>query len=884
MEASPDYDERVMNLVTQARQQSRAKRESFLRQVCETDPTLYQEIAETLKWEDRMGSFLQQPLIALTLVGRPFQPGEVIEGRFEIVRAIGEGGMGVVYEAIDRKRNTRIAIKSAKPGFQRLLSPELEGALKVRHPNICLVNQIHTTQTDSGEVDFLTMEFLQGDTLSAHLAKSDRLDPAHALKIARQLCAGLSEAHRSGVVHGDLKSGNIILSQNEDGSSRPVITDFGLASRANQPSGAFGGTPGYMAPELCRGERPSKASDIYALGVILYEIVTGRLPNKSPGRHLTLPAAPTDLVKGLDPRWDEVILDCLSDSPAARPTDAAQIINRLEKRHLRKAPLIALAVIAIAALIPPIRGRVIDLFMPAHMRLAILPFQGPSEATVIGEGALQDLSDRLQHMPSARRTLVVISPEAELKNSILTAEQAGRVLHATHALQTSLRREGRDYIVEGSVIDLATQVHLRDFSARYSEATIGAFPSALAGEVSLALHMRTAAAPEALSAEATAPYDKGLYLLHSDEQNFENAIALFREAGHLDARSPLPPAALAEAQITKYGITRDGNCLFEAERALREAESLNPDSARVRLIGGMLNKNAGQYQKALEDYRRVQELEPRNIEALLEIASVYFAVSMPDKAIETYRQAISLDPGYYKSYEQLGALYYFRSEYAKAVSEFQETISRAPGRFVAHSNLGAAFMDLGNYDEAEKALTESLKLRETAPALNNLGAVRAYQRRDAEAVEYYERAVALDPNDYVNIYNLGDSYRRLGRLSTARGAYRKAMDLALMDLADNPSPGYPRAFLAYCAARLDDSARAQAEISQALKSSPGNKGVIRNAVLTYEVLGQRDKAIAVLGHATPQVLQELQRHPDLADFSRDPRFQELVVKLREGGK
>jgi tetratricopeptide (TPR) repeat protein len=257
---------------------------------------------------------------------------------------------------------------------------------------------------------------------------------------------------------------------------------------------------------------------------------------------------------------------------------------------------------------------------------------------------------------------------------------------------------------------------------------------------------------------------------------------------------------------------------------------------------------------------------------------------MPDKAIETYRQAISLDPGYYKSYEQLGALYYFRSEYAKAVSEFQETISRAPGRFVAHSNLGAAFMDLGNYDEAEKALTESLKLRETAPALNNLGAVRAYQRRDAEAVEYYERAVALDPNDYVNIYNLGDSYRRLGRLSTARGAYRKAMDLALMDLADNPSPGYPRAFLAYCAARLDDSARAQAEISQALKSSPGNKGVIRNAVLTYEVLGQRDKAIAVLGHATPQVLQELQRHPDLADFSRDPRFQELVVKLREGGK
>src|SRR6266481_2896765 len=376
MEDSSERDEWVMSVVAGALQCPATEREGYLRNTCGNDSQLYQEVAETIEWEARMGSFLLHPMIAFKHFARAFQVGQVISERFELIREIGEGGMGVVYEAIDRKRNTRIAIKSAKPGFQRLLSPELEGALKVRHPNICLVNQIHTTQTDSGEVDFLTMEFLQGETLSAHLAKSNRLDPAEALEIARQLCAGLSEAHRSGIVHGDLKSGNIILSQNEDGSLRPVITDFGLASRANQPSGASGGTPGYMAPELCRGERPSKASDIYALGVILYEIVTGRLPSKSFGSHLTLPSAPSDLVKGLDPRWDAAILDSLSDSPATRPTDAAHIIARLEKRHLSKAPLIALALVAIAASIPPIRERVIDLFMPAHMRLAILPFQG----------------------------------------------------------------------------------------------------------------------------------------------------------------------------------------------------------------------------------------------------------------------------------------------------------------------------------------------------------------------------------------------------------------------------------------------------------------------------------------------------------------------------
>src|SRR5712691_3228950 len=244
METSPEYDERVMKLVTEARQQAPAERESFLRQACETDPALYREIAETLKWEDRMGSFLQQPLIALTLVGRPFQPGEVIEGRFEIVRAIGEGGMGVVYEAVARKRNTRIAIKSAKPGFQRLLSPELEGALKVRHRNICVVNEIYTTQTDHGEVDFLTMELLEGDTLSARLSTRGKLGQEEATEITHQLCAGLAEAHRSGIIHRDLKSANVILCQGLDGGLRVVITDFGLASGITLQGSEVAGTPG----------------------------------------------------------------------------------------------------------------------------------------------------------------------------------------------------------------------------------------------------------------------------------------------------------------------------------------------------------------------------------------------------------------------------------------------------------------------------------------------------------------------------------------------------------------------------------------------------------------------------------------------------------------
>ncbi len=883
MQTNPERDERVMKIVSQVRRQPPAEREPFLRSACETDSNLYQEIADTLKWEDRMGSFLQQPLVSLTLVGRRFRPGEVIEGRFEIVRIIGEGGMGVVYEAIDRKRNLRIAIKSAKPGFQRLLSPELEGALKVRHPNICLVNQIHTTKTDAGEVDFLSMEFLEGETLSAHLGKEGRLEPAAALEIVRQLCAGLSEAHRSGIVHGDLKSNNVILCQDENGRLRPVITDFGLASGANQSPGEFGGTPEFMAPELWRGERPSTASDIYALGVILYEIVTGRLPfdSKSLESRLSAPPAPGDLVKGLDPRWDAVILDCLSNSPEARPTDAAQVIARLDRRPFRKTPFIAAALVITAGLVPPIRERAIDLFMPGHMRLAILPFQGPAEATVIGQGALQDVSDRLRHLPSARRTLIVIPPSGELENSVRTPEQADKVLHATHALETSLRREGDDYVVEGTVVDLASKGHLRDFSARYSEATIGALPSALANDVSLALHLRTAAVPESLSPEATAPYDKGLYLLRNDRLTFEDAIVLFKEAARLDPRSPLPPAGLVEAQIIKCEIDKESNCLDEARLALREAESLNPDSARVRLAGGLLNQEEGQDQKALEDYHRVLELEPRNVDAFLRIASAYDKFEMPDKAIEAYKKAIELDSGYFESYEELGLFYYYRGRYPEAAEQFREAIEKAPGVVDAHTSLGGVLCDLGRYAEAEQALLASLKIRETAAALNDLGATWVYQRRDADAVGYFKRAAVIDPSNYLYLLNLGDSDWRLRRFGDARVAYRRAINLALGELKENPRLGRSRAFVAYFAARLGDRNRAEDEIGQALQFSPGDNKIKRRAVLTYEALDQRTRALAVLETVTPEMLHELDRQPDLADFRQDPRFQQLVTQTEK---
>ena len=138
MKTSVERDERVMTILANALQKPPAEREPYMRMACNNDEDLYREVVEAMEWEARMGSFLLEPWVEFTKLARPFQAGQIIEERFEIVREIGEGGMGIVYEAFDRKRDLKIAIKAAKPGFQRLLSPELEGALKVRHHNICL--------------------------------------------------------------------------------------------------------------------------------------------------------------------------------------------------------------------------------------------------------------------------------------------------------------------------------------------------------------------------------------------------------------------------------------------------------------------------------------------------------------------------------------------------------------------------------------------------------------------------------------------------------------------------------------------------------------------------------------------------------------------------
>ena len=346
---APD-DDLVMKLVDQALARPSDQREAYLLGACSGNPDLYSQVLGYVQWEDRMKGFLLDPLYTPAAHEHPLEAGDLLDGRFRIVREVAQGGMGIVYEAVDEKLGRRIALKCAKAGFRKRLPPEVRHATEISHHNVCKIHEIHSTTSRHGEIDFITMEFLDGETLSERLRRG-RIPEKEARLIAAQLCAGLAEAHGNQVIHGDLKSGNVILTTSPNGEVRAVITDFGLAHGSDNPqrtvqTGELGGTPDYMAPELWKGQKASIASDIFALGVILYELASGRLPLASADAE-----SPSSWEQKLsrkpppaNPGWDRTLWRCLDPDPARRFRSADEIARALAPSPIRRAVLTTIAV------------------------------------------------------------------------------------------------------------------------------------------------------------------------------------------------------------------------------------------------------------------------------------------------------------------------------------------------------------------------------------------------------------------------------------------------------------------------------------------------------------------------------------------------------------
>jgi serine/threonine-protein kinase len=270
--------------------------------------------------------------------GGEFSPGQVIAGRFRIVGRIGSGGMGDVYRADDHELGTSVALKflpfelSGDPVRLERLRNEVRLARQIAHPNVCRVYDIG----DADGLPFLSMEFIDGEDLASLLRRIGRLPKDKAIELAREICFGVAAAHELGVVHRDLKPANVMI----DGRGRARVADFGLASAIDELGGgrdAMAGTPAYMAPEQLRGADATKQTDIYALGLVLYELFTGKRAHdvntiaglKDRDSSSAPPTSPSNLVEGMDPAVERVIMHCLEIDPEERPASALAVMAAL---------------------------------------------------------------------------------------------------------------------------------------------------------------------------------------------------------------------------------------------------------------------------------------------------------------------------------------------------------------------------------------------------------------------------------------------------------------------------------------------------------------------------------------------------------------------------
>jgi predicted Ser/Thr protein kinase len=261
-----------------------------------------------------------------------FVTGAILAGRYRIVSLLGRGGMGEVFKAEDLKLNQTVALKflpekiALDGGMLARFHNEVRIARQVAHPNVCRVYDI-------GEVDglhFISMEFIDGEDLASLLRRIGHLPGIKAVEIARQICAGLAAAHEMGILHRDLKPANVMI----DGRGKARITDFGLAvvSEELREEDVLAGTPAYMAPEQLTGKEVTERSDIYSLGLVLYELFTGKRVYETQNIHELIelhdkssPPTPSSHVKDIDPLAERVILRCLDKDPKARPASAVQV-------------------------------------------------------------------------------------------------------------------------------------------------------------------------------------------------------------------------------------------------------------------------------------------------------------------------------------------------------------------------------------------------------------------------------------------------------------------------------------------------------------------------------------------------------------------------------
>lgn len=929
------------------------RRSAFVVEACQGDSQLEAEVENLLAGDARAGgSFLNSPPTSslFTDGANPepvFRDHQVISRRFEITRFIGRGGMGEVYEARDLDLGERVALKTIRPEiasvprFMARFKQEIQLSRRVTHPNVCRMFDLERhqpsmeTDPSAGEVTFLTMELLPGETLAARLERSGRMAPAEAFPLAQQMAAALAAAHEVGVLHRDFKPGNVMLvpAKSGEGNERAVVTDFGLAkvfAAAGQPTGegsapptASGhiiGTIAYMAPEQLQGREATPASDIYALGLVMYEMVAGKRPFADDDLlvaanqpYTQLPALLRAHAPDLDPQWEQAILRCLAAHPAQRFATAhelcaalgapagnvplmahpAPITPRPTSRKQRAlmasfgAILTLLLLTAIFFRSHPDRMRALwrrnsPPPLPPNKNLVVIPFRavgGRPEAQVYCDGFTETVTTRLGLVPS-----LGVPPALEVRNQHVESIKDARIqMGANLVLTGTWQRLGTDVRVNLALTDAQTLKQLRTRTIDDDSGN----PLALENRVvEAAVGILDVPAPASPidSTDQPAAYDdyvlgRGYLQDYLKPENIQNATRAFNRALEKDPHYALARAGLGTADWYQFKATNDAQFVAQGAAECRQAVALNSRVPAGHICLGTFDTGTGKYEEAAREFQRALTIEPTNDAAMRGLAFADEKLNLPAEAEKTYLRAIDLRPDYWANYNWLGAFYSRQSRLDDAGRMFRRVVELAPDSFMGYSNLGGVYLRQGRYQEAEAMLQRSASIRPTAIAYSNLTNAYYYLRRFADEARTLERALRLDDSDYEIWGNLGVAYYWApGERPKSVQAFEKAIVMAQERLRVNPRDAGIFEDIADYNAMLGNKIAALDYLHRAFSLTPTDPSLFLDAASIYNQFGDTGQALlwlqkALAAGVSPAMVRDT---VDFDSLRNDQRYQQLM--------
>jgi serine/threonine protein kinase/tetratricopeptide (TPR) repeat protein len=856
---------------------------------------------------------------------------------YRITHKLGAGGMGVVYQAVDLTLERTVALKFLPPEMvvsdidKERLRREARSASALDHPNIGVIHGIE--ESDDHQL-FIIMAYYEGDTLAQRLNRGV-LSVRESLDLAIQIARGLGAAHARNIVHRDIKPSNIIITK--DGVAK--IVDFGLArvvaSASATQSISLTGTLPYMAPEQILGEPIDQRSDVWALGVILVQMITGSHPFVRPNTAamtfaiLNQPPAALDVVPAA---VCPLIYKALSKKPAHRHANADDLLKDLElartqitatpaspeeptltrgvspremKKFIENAStprwgagparwpvrlvlaMVILALIAAAGVfLPAVRERLAGLvYASTEKHIAVLPFENAgndAEFEPVTNGLMDAVTNDLSNLEAAQRSLWVV-PASEVRNhKIRDAGSAYRDLGATMVVEGRVEKKGPAVYLTVVLIDSKRLRQIGSVELQDPSGDLASIQNQAVSHLARMMKVKMSETPFA-SGKSAAPssyesYLKALgYIQRYDKPgNLDHAIAALNSAVRSDPRFALGYATLCDAYRLKYANESDPAVIAQASVNCEKAAQLDERLPAVHISLGRLNAAIGKNDLALQEYQKALDMNSRDADAILGLAATYERLNRPGEAESNLKRAIALRPDYWNGYQALALFYGRQNRLQDAIAQLQRVIDLTPDNATAYSNLGGEYLMLGDsksYEAAEAAFKKSIQIAPTYAAYSNLGYLYYSENRYNDAVQAYRQAVALNDKDWRVWANLFGSYQWLKDEANIGQVREKAIGLLEQTIAVTPQNAKANSVLSTLYGN-NNREKALSHIRTALALEPDNADVLSDVAITYDALGDRKHAIqyARASLAHGDSLSDLQAQAGLQSVLSDPGF------------